>query len=59
MIYYPIPLHLQTAYKSLGIKPGSLPVAERAAQEVLSLPMYPELKEDQIAQVAEAVKKAL
>ncbi len=59
MIYYPVPLHLQTAYKELGMKSGSLPVAEQAAQEVLSLPMYPELKEDQIRQVAEALKKAL
>jgi dTDP-4-amino-4,6-dideoxygalactose transaminase len=59
MIYYPIPLHLQSAYKSLGMKPGSLPVAEQAAQEVLSLPMYPELKEEQIVQVADAVKRAL
>jgi len=59
MIYYPIPLHLQTAYKNLGIKPGSLPIAEQAAQEVLSLPMYPELREDQIVQIADAVKKAL
>ncbi len=59
MIYYPVPLHLQIAYKDLGMKPGSLPAAEQAAQEVLSLPMYPELSEAQIKQVAEAVKKAL
>jgi len=59
MIYYPVPLHLQAAYKNLGMKPGSLPVAEQAAHEVLSLPMYPELKEDQIKQVADAIKKAL
>ncbi|MDA8422641.1 MAG: DegT/DnrJ/EryC1/StrS family aminotransferase [Nitrospiraceae bacterium] len=59
MIYYPVPLHLQTAYEDLGMKPGSLPAAEQAAQEVLSLPMYPELTEGQIKQVADAVKKAL
>ena len=59
MIYYPVPLHLQAAYKSLGMKPGSLPKAEQAAQEVLSLPMYPELTEEQIRLVADAVKKAL
>ena len=41
MIYYPVPLHLQAAYRDLGMKPGSLPVAEQAALEVLSLPMYP------------------
>lgn len=59
MIYYPVPLHLQTAYNDLGMKPGSLPMAEQAAREVLSLPMYPELTEVQIKQVADAVKKAL
>jgi dTDP-4-amino-4,6-dideoxygalactose transaminase len=59
MIYYPVPLHLQAAYQDLGMKPGSLPKAEQAAQEVLSLPMYPELTEAQIKQVAEAVKQAL
>jgi dTDP-4-amino-4,6-dideoxygalactose transaminase len=58
MIYYPVPLHLQKAYKYLGMKHGSLPVAEQVAQEVLSLPMYPELTEAQIKQVADAVKKA-
>jgi dTDP-4-amino-4,6-dideoxygalactose transaminase len=59
MIYYPVPLHLQTAYKDLGLRPGSLPVAEQAAREVLSLPLYPELTEQQIEKVADAVKKAL
>jgi dTDP-4-amino-4,6-dideoxygalactose transaminase len=59
MIYYPVPLHLQTAYKDLGLKPGSLPVAEEAAREVLSLPLYPELTEQLIEKVADAVKKAL
>mgnify|MGYP001575541063 FL=1 len=59
MIYYPVPLHLQAAYKDLGMKPGSLPVSEQAAREVLSLPMYPELTEEQIRSVADAVRKAL
>jgi len=59
MVYYPVPLHLQAAYKGLGMKAGSLPVSEQAAQEVLSLPMYPELTEEQIRIVAEAVTKAL
>lgn len=59
MIYYPVPLHLQAAYKDLGMKPGSLPMAEQAAAEVLSLPLYPELTEEQIKAVADEVKKAL
>ncbi|MEK6744589.1 MAG: DegT/DnrJ/EryC1/StrS family aminotransferase [Nitrospirota bacterium] len=59
MIYYPVPLHLQSAYKGLGMMPGSLPASEQAAREVLSLPMYPELTVEQIRTVADAVKKAL
>jgi len=59
MIYYPVPLHLQRAYNDLGMKPGSMPVAEQAAREVLSLPLYPELTEEQIKKVAYAVKTAL
>ncbi len=59
MIYYPVPLHLQAAYRDLGMRAGRLPQAERAAKEVLSLPMYPELTEKQIKTVSEAVKQAL
>lgn len=59
MIYYPVPCHLQAAYRALGMRPGSLPVTEQAAQEVLSLPMYPELSGDQVRSVADAVKAAL
>jgi dTDP-4-amino-4,6-dideoxygalactose transaminase len=58
MIYYPVPLHMQAAYRELGMKPGSLPVSEMAAREVLSLPLYPELTEEQIEKVAGAVKTA-
>jgi dTDP-4-amino-4,6-dideoxygalactose transaminase len=54
-VYYPVPLHLQPLYSSLGHKPGDFPHAEHAAQEVISLPMYPELRSEQIARVAEAV----
>src|SRR5437588_543554 len=54
-VYYPYPLHLQPLYAHLGHKAGDFPHAERAAQEVLSLPMYPELRKDQIARVVEAI----
>ncbi len=54
-VYYPHPLHLQPLYAHLGHKAGDFPHAERAAQEVLSLPMYPELRKDQIARVVEAI----
>lgn len=55
MIYYPLPLHLQKLYHDLGYAEGSLPVSEQAAREVLSLPMYPELTEEQIQTVVEAI----
>jgi dTDP-4-amino-4,6-dideoxygalactose transaminase len=54
-VYYPVPLHLQPLYSSLGHKAGDFPHAEHAAKEVISLPMYPELHSEQIARVAEAV----
>jgi len=54
-VYYPVPLHLQPLYASLGHKSGDFPHAERAAKEVISLPMYPELRSEQIARVASAV----
>ena len=59
MIYYPVPLHLQAAYKDLAMRAGSLPQAEKAAREVLSLPMDPELTEGEVQQVAGAVKQAV
>jgi UDP-N-acetyl-3-dehydro-alpha-D-glucosamine 3-aminotranferase len=58
-VYYPIPLHLQPLYASQGHKVGDFPHAERAAQEVLSLPMFPELQPAQIARVAESVAEFL
>ena len=58
-VYYPYPLHLQPLYASLGHKPGDFPHSERAAQEVLSLPMYPELRKEQIARVVEAIAEFL
>jgi dTDP-4-amino-4,6-dideoxygalactose transaminase len=58
-VYYPVPLPFQPMYAPLGYEPGDFPEAERVAQEVLSLPMYPELRPEQIARVAEAVTDAL
>ena len=55
-IHYPIPLHLQEAYKVLGLGKGSFPVAEKVAAEFVSLPMFAELFEEQIARVAGEVK---
>jgi len=58
-VYYPVPLHLQPMYASLGYKRGEMPEAERAASEVLSLPIYPELSRAQIERVAEALAAAM
>ena len=51
-IHYPVPVHLMEAYQDLGYAEGSFPEAEKAAREVLSLPMYPELRDEQIREVA-------
>jgi dTDP-4-amino-4,6-dideoxygalactose transaminase len=56
-VHYPMPLHLQKVYASLGHKPGDFPVAEKASREVLSLPMFPELTDAQVVRVAEVVKQ--
>jgi len=59
MVYYPVPLHLQPLYALLGGKPGDLRVSERAAREVLSIPIYPELTREQVERVAQGVRKAV
>ncbi|MHB1295049.1 MAG: DegT/DnrJ/EryC1/StrS family aminotransferase [Anaerolineae bacterium] len=57
-VHYPVPIHLQEAYRDLGYGPGSFPITERDAQQILSLPMYAELTADQIAYVAGAIAEA-
>ena len=54
-VYYPVPLHLQPIYAGLGYSAGSFPEAERAADEVISLPMFPELKPEEIERVAKTI----
>jgi dTDP-4-amino-4,6-dideoxygalactose transaminase len=56
-LHYPIPLHVQKAFAHLGYKEGDFPVTERLAKEILSLPMYPELTEEQIKYVCGAIRE--
>ena len=58
-VYYPVPLHLQPIYAALGHKVGDFPESERAAREALSLPMYPELRREQLASVVAAMRAGL
>jgi dTDP-4-amino-4,6-dideoxygalactose transaminase len=55
-LHYPRPLHLQNAYSHLGLKEGSFPAAENSARRLLSLPMFPELTQDQMDYVADSIK---
>ncbi len=57
IIYYPIPIHLQPAYKELGYGPGSFPITEKLCKEVLSLPIFPELTSDQQKYVSAIIRK--
>ena len=58
-IHYPIPVHLQKAYADLGYQRGAFPVAEAAADRILSLPMFPELTQEQVRYVVENLKRCL
>jgi dTDP-4-amino-4,6-dideoxygalactose transaminase len=58
-VHYPVPIHLQEAYRHLGYKRGALPIAERCATEFVSLPMFPELTPAQVEFVVQGVKQAV
>jgi dTDP-4-amino-4,6-dideoxygalactose transaminase len=56
-IHYPVPIHLQGAYQTLGLKQGDYPITERIDQRILSLPMYAELTDEMVRYVAETMKE--
>jgi dTDP-4-amino-4,6-dideoxygalactose transaminase len=58
-VHYPIPVHLQPAYRNLGYKAGDFPVAEAVARDVLSLPIYPEMTDEQIGEVSGVLRAGL
>jgi len=58
-IYYPVPLHLQECFAYLGYKEGDLPESEKAAQEVISIPIYPELNLEQKTYLIQIIKSSI
>jgi dTDP-4-amino-4,6-dideoxygalactose transaminase len=58
-VHYPVPIHLQEAYRGLGYQPGAFPISERCANEFISLPMFPELTLAQVEMVAQSMKEAV
>jgi dTDP-4-amino-4,6-dideoxygalactose transaminase len=58
-VHYPVPIHLQEAYRNIGYRPGAFPIAERCAREFVSLPMFPELSSAEVAMIAEEVKETV
>ena len=58
-IYYPVSLHLQPVFADLGYQPGDLPISERVTEEVLSLPIFPELRAEEVEQVGAALCQAI
>ena len=58
-VHYPVPIHLQEAYRSLGYEPGTFPIAEGCAREFISLPMFPGLTSGQVEVVIQAAKEAV
>ena len=59
MLYYPIPLHLQKVHEYLGVGKGSLPVSEKNTEMVISLPMFPELTDEEQVTVANTLKECI
>jgi dTDP-4-amino-4,6-dideoxygalactose transaminase len=58
-VHYPVPVHLQPAYRDLGYEAGDFPVAEAVACEVLSLPLFPEMTDTQLEEVSGALRAGL
>jgi dTDP-4-amino-4,6-dideoxygalactose transaminase len=58
-IHYPLPCHLQPAFRNLGYRAGDFPIAEMLCQEIFSLPMYPGLTEEHVIQVMGAIEEVL